>query len=315
MLESTRMLREVAGLYYNEGMTQAEIARRFGLSRPKVSRMLAESKELGIVKIFVTDTDEDMTAAENALLKLFSLKAVKVVSVPKADYSLALQITAREAGKYISGFFEDGDIIGVAWGATLYEVSKVLPQLSLKETKVVQLSGNLDNGDTSNFAMQIANNFANYISAKEVYTLPCPAVLGNKIIYDILLHDDKITKIMNTVYQCNKMVVNIGVPDANNCLCKSGYVNEQELKSVLEKGAVGSICCRFYDSEGNICDDQLDSRTVGVSLEQIKASKNVITCAVGENKAGALLAALRAGFIDILVVDFITASCILDMIQ
>lgn len=41
----------IAQLYYQEEKTQSEIAKIYGVSRPLVSRMLREAKELGIVEI------------------------------------------------------------------------------------------------------------------------------------------------------------------------------------------------------------------------------------------------------------------------
>lgn len=48
-----KRLMEVASLYYEADETQSEIARRYGISRPMVSRLLKEAKETGIVKISI----------------------------------------------------------------------------------------------------------------------------------------------------------------------------------------------------------------------------------------------------------------------
>ena len=42
---------EISRLYYEEGLTQAEIAGRLDISRPAVSKLLAEARIRGIVKI------------------------------------------------------------------------------------------------------------------------------------------------------------------------------------------------------------------------------------------------------------------------
>ena len=43
----------VAKLYYEENLTQAEVAERVGVSRPLVSKMLSEARDCGIVHIEV----------------------------------------------------------------------------------------------------------------------------------------------------------------------------------------------------------------------------------------------------------------------
>ena len=311
--DNQQLLRDVAILYYEDNMTQAEIAKRFNLSRPKVSRLLSEAREKGIVKIFISNQAVDMSYIEERLTELYHLKAVKVVSVPPGDEELALQITAQEAAKFIHGFLEPNDCIGVSRGVTLNEIAKNLPSIPLSNVKVVQLSGNLDNADTLNYANDIVNGFASKLDAEAVYTIPCPIIVGNSIILDILLHDEKINKTMELASNCNKMIVNLGVPMERNCLYRSGYINDCDMERLRERNAVGSICCRFYDDKGNICDEQLDNRTMGVSLEAMKKAEYVISCIVGKHKAEALLGALRAGFLNVLIVDSVTATHVLEL--
>lgn len=53
--EKWNMLATVANLYYNSEMTQNEIAARMYTSRSKISRMLKEARELGIVEISIKE--------------------------------------------------------------------------------------------------------------------------------------------------------------------------------------------------------------------------------------------------------------------
>ena len=51
--DRTTLLTQVALLYYEEGLTQREIARRLSISRSKISRLLTEARNEGIVEIKV----------------------------------------------------------------------------------------------------------------------------------------------------------------------------------------------------------------------------------------------------------------------
>ena len=51
--EKLRRLAYVARRYYLEDQKQSDIARELGVSRPLVSRMLSEARELGVVKITI----------------------------------------------------------------------------------------------------------------------------------------------------------------------------------------------------------------------------------------------------------------------
>lgn len=51
--ERWALLAKVASLYYEQDLTQAEIAKRLNISRPQVSRLLAEGRQEGVVKITI----------------------------------------------------------------------------------------------------------------------------------------------------------------------------------------------------------------------------------------------------------------------
>lgn len=313
MDDNTKLLRDIADLYYNQDMKQVDIGKRYGISRAKISRMLAEARDTGIVKIFIQDFKEDMSAVEDKLISLFGLDGVKVVSVPSGERMLALQSASQEAAKFIANYIQDGDIVGVSWGVTLHEISKNLPLLNLSNTRIVQLSGNLDNADISNYATQIAYNFATRLSSKSVSTLPCPVILDNPLILDILLHDENISKIIKLGKECNKMIVNVGLPVESNCLISSGYVKTDDLEKLKSQEVIGSITSHFYNETGELADEELDNRTIGVGLETIKACECVISCVIGGGKEKALYTALKAGLLDVLVVDYDTANELVSM--
>ncbi|MCK4451808.1 MAG: helix-turn-helix domain-containing protein, partial [Anaerolineae bacterium] len=43
MIKRTELLAQVASLYYEDDLTQAEVARRIGMSRSTISRLLHEA--------------------------------------------------------------------------------------------------------------------------------------------------------------------------------------------------------------------------------------------------------------------------------
>ena len=52
-LEKQKKLAYVARRYYLEDRKQSDIAQELGVSRPLISRMLSEARELGIVEITI----------------------------------------------------------------------------------------------------------------------------------------------------------------------------------------------------------------------------------------------------------------------
>lgn len=55
------------------------------------------------------------------------------------------------------------------------------------------------------------------------------------------------------------------------------------------------------------------TRTIGVSLEDIRHAECVLACVADRKKAAVLHAALVGGYIDVLMVDSITARLLLDI--
>ena len=83
----------------------------------------------------------------------------------------------------------------------------------------------------------------------------------------------------------------------------NGFIDYHELEALKQKGAVGDILGQFYTIDGTILDTPLHRRTVAVPLENIQKMHNVIGVAGGEEKADAILGALRGHFINILITD------------
>jgi len=56
--EELRLLVKVSRYYYEDGLNQDAITARMGLSRSKVSRLMAQAREVGVVQISVATTTQ-----------------------------------------------------------------------------------------------------------------------------------------------------------------------------------------------------------------------------------------------------------------
>jgi DNA-binding transcriptional regulator LsrR (DeoR family) len=80
-LEHHRLLYRIARAYYVDGPTQREIACRFRLSRPKVSRLLKEGRDQGVTSIVLAPPPGDLAALEHRLETLYGLEEIR--SIPR----------------------------------------------------------------------------------------------------------------------------------------------------------------------------------------------------------------------------------------
>ncbi|MGB8461693.1 MAG: sugar-binding domain-containing protein, partial [Priestia megaterium] len=76
--------------------------------------------------------------------------------------------------------------------------------------------------------------------------------------------------------------------------------------------AVGDICSRFFDKDGQICNESLDERTLGLDLEELKKKEYAILVAGGDQKIDSIYGALQGNFANVLVTDQFTARFLLD---
>ncbi len=121
ILNDRNLLFSVSKEYYIETLSQNEIAVKNHISRSQVSKILANARKEGIVKIEVVSPDElQLTARSRRLAELLHLKNVFIIS--HSDESLFFHAVANCINDYIINFKH----IGLGWGPVMYKVAKSL---------------------------------------------------------------------------------------------------------------------------------------------------------------------------------------------
>jgi deoxyribonucleoside regulator len=313
MMMDQLLLYKAAKMYYEENLSQVEISERLEISRPKVSRLLEKARKTGIVNIQIRIPNVvNCEELQQKLMKRFKLEHVLVVSSIHREERLNLENTVKQAAPFFQDFIRDGDKIGVAWGYTLLRLAGHLKLAALPDSVILQITGNLDNADSSTFAHEIVRYFSEKLGVSSRCTLPCPIIVENPIIVDLLLHD---TKIANIVSQANKADVvfpNIGVVGQDNCLWRTGYITTEMMHELNKLGAVGCICSRFIDKNGAVIESSLNERTISLSIEALKDARHSFACVANENKVPPLLGCLRSGLVNVLAIDSNTAITLLE---
>lgn len=301
---------EAAKLYYLLDYNQNEIAKILGVSRPTVSRLLQQAKSDGIVKINIMDPTEDV---ENLALQLenkFNLKKALVTSIPQFENHIIKNYLGEKAAAYLHEIVDDGDIIGVTWGTTLYHIAIELKQKFVKNVKVVQLKGGVSHAETNTYASEILYLFGKAFNTTP-HNLPLPAIVDHLVVKQAMEADRHIRKILELGKQANIALFTIGSVKTDSLLFQLGYFTDSDLESLNGK-AVGDICSRFFDKEGQICNESLNERTLGVNLDDLKNKEHSILVAGGPNKIEGIYGALKGQYANVLVTDQFTAQFLLD---
>ena len=117
MNDKQRLMIKIANLYYEEGLTQDVISQRLRLSRPRVSRLMQEAIDKGIVKITIMQEPGSNAEIERLLENKFSLLEVVVSDITDISNS---ESVARELGMAAAEYFGrivlDGDVLVLKFG-------------------------------------------------------------------------------------------------------------------------------------------------------------------------------------------------------
>ena len=295
-------------LYYEEGMTQGDIARIIGVSRATVVSYLADARTRGLVNISIETEHLRTLSISKALKEHFGLRDCLVIPGDGGDRSLIDRLGAAGA-QALEEMLRSGDTIGVGWGRTVLATAQALNISTLQDLRVVQATGSTS-AHVPYAPAACANKMAAAIRA-ECIPLSAPAIVSNPELYDILTSESLIREQMACFDELDSIIFGIASLRPNSTLHSSGFFHDDpELRDAYAP-AVGAIAGRYIDARGKLVEGPLEDRTIGISLEQLAAVKSRIAIAGGTDKVPAILATLRGGYANVLITDTTTGKGIL----
>ncbi|PZN11217.1 MAG: DNA-binding transcriptional regulator [Bacillota bacterium] len=306
---TTELLVRCAWLYYEEGLTQQEIAHRLGVSRLRVNRLLKQARETGIVHITIQHPGVRLAELEGRLIHHFRIPRAVVIPTP-VDGAQLKRVLGKAAATYLERALRPGDCLGVTWGTTLLEVAQQLTPRVVSDLRVVQITGGLtpDLGEINPF--DIARRVADAFGARCFY-LYAPMFLSRAEVCDALMAERFIAHVLEQARNATHILTSVGEMEPTATFRQVGYLDEETFSELIALGAVGSMFARFFDALGRPVRSELDRRTVALRLEDLHAIEDVIVVAGGPAKVRALLGALRGGYVKTLITDAATARALL----
>lgn len=295
-------------LYYEDGMTQSDIAETMGISRATVNNYLAEGRERGIVNISIDPARLSALTIARELKQHFGLHDCLVV--PSDDGSRSLIDRLGVAGaQAMQKLLKSGDTLAVAWGRTVLAVAENTRLSNLQDMTVVQATGGT--AAKIDYRPEVcASTFAAAIGARCV-SIMAPMIVSSPDVRDLLLHEPIVKEQFSTLAVANKIIFGIASLRPNSTVHLSGLLDTVSPQDYLAMNAVGVVAGRFIDEHGRAVEGPLAGRTLGISLDALKAVPQRIAVAGGFDKVPAILAALRGGYVSVLVTDAATGRGIL----
>lgn len=300
---------QAAKLHYLKCVPTNQIATQLGCSRWTVRRLLQEARIEGYVSIEVVDPYARVTELEAALTERFSLSKALVARnrLRAEDTILAV---AQQAADYLAEIRPMPQLVGVSWGRTISRVASRLTQGWSVDPLVVQLNGGVADLSSGQSVQNTVLKFAQTSNGK-AKGLPCPAIVSSRSLAVGLTADPTIAEILELGRQVDVAVYSLGSLRFESVLVESGCVSRQEVSRLRARGGVGDILGHFINGAGEIVSDDLEARTIGMNLTELKKINHSIAVATGENKASITRAALKGGFLTTLVTDELTAKEVL----
>lgn len=299
--ERWNVLAMVANLYYNSEMTQSQIAERLYTSRSKVSRMLKEARELGIVEIYIREPWERDLEYERRLKEQFRLKNVRVIKQRDTFEENGKNQVYEAAAYYLDSVIKENMVVGISWGNTLYHVVKYIAANNHKNIPitVVPIMGAAHINSPEKDGLDLSKDLASAYGGKYQY-IYAPLFVKNKEVKESLIQDDNIRNALNLAKNADVILTSVGSVVHKSW---SNYLSERMLGVLEEKGVAGHIGGHFFDIHGCEPDTALVERMIGVDVDDLRRCPETICIAFGEKKAEAVLGAVSGGYIKTLIID------------
>lgn len=303
-------LADIAQQYYLDDLTQEQIARRLGVSRSNVSRMLKEARERGLVEIRVHHPLRTSLALQEAIEAALPLKASLVLategerpfSLPNGSAADGRSALGTLAARYLNEQIANGAVVGVGWGSTVYSVVSSGYIERKLDTSVVQLMGSMGGASPDIDGGQVASRLGRALGAR-VFYLHAPMVVTDASVRAGLLRDQHIRQTLDMARRADVLVFSVGAVSKASGLYRAGYLTDLDLEYIQSQGAVGDICGTYFRQDGSPCSLELEERTVAASAEGMRLAPLQVGVGWGAAKALPSIGAIRAGLINVLVTE------------
>ena len=308
------VLARVARMYYIHGMTQAEIAKEFKTSRSMVSIMLQRAKERGIVSISynIINPQSNLDEYSEQIEKYCNLQKCFVVPLNRKDEMLAIRFISERAEIEVNDYLKRDSIIGISSGYTCTEFMKAYHQRhDIKNVEVVPLVGGSNRTKYDIQINEMVRHFAEKIHGSPHYVY-APENALSSVEKDLYMQSSQMKTILEKWDTLDLAVIGIGsIPETEK-------QNEWNItKKLIEEThanpdmSVCNICGRAINMMGEEI-TSLNEHLITIPLEELKKTKKVIAIATGPAKALSIIAALRSGVINTLIVDEQTGKSVIE---
>lgn len=301
--EDRRKMLKIVTMYYEQGLTQALIAQKMGISRPVISKILQQAKESGVVSISIKD--ESAYAVELGLRIEQKYQLDDVIVVPTNEQKQSQSIkkeVSRIAAFYLKERLNVGMNIGLSWGTTLADMIDEMPYCSFPTINVAPLVGGVSSEhlyfDTNHLVFRLAeklNSRCQYFYA--------PALAESTELATVLNKSQLVSKALAQAKHVDFAIIGVGNPNESSTWKRLGYIEADELEIIKETGVKGDAVASLFDKNGQTVNNEISQRMLGIKVEDLVNIPDVMVIGCGEEKVESIKPLLIGRCCSILVID------------
>ncbi|WGW12816.1 sugar-binding domain-containing protein [Saxibacter everestensis] len=290
-------LASVARQYYLENQSKVDIGKAHGISRFQVARLLDEARNAGIVTIEIHPPSAGRPPDSEQLQQRLGLERI-IVTPGRPAAGTGRDLLAQAVAEELTARASAGATIGISWSRTMDAAAERVSRLPACD--LVQLAGALPvpgSGNSVELVQQLGR-----ITGGETWPIWAPLVVDDSATAAGLRRQPEIASALRKADSLDVAVVAIGGWERQASTVWD-TVGNKDRREASAAGAIAECSARLFDSTGSPVRTNLDSRVIGVTLEQLISTPTVIGVAHGAAAARGVLAAAQAGIITTLVAD------------
>lgn len=302
-----------ATMYYLQGQTMDVVARTLGVSRSTVSRLIADARASGMVRITVQQPSRTGMTLGRRLTDIFGVRAHVVPVRDSATEVQRLDEVAMVAARLVSEWFCSDMVLGLAWGTTLSAIARHLVPTRTRGSAVVQLNGSANTTATGiAYGADLTSSVATAFDAA-AHHFPVPAFFDYADTKQAMWRERSVRRVLDTQRRADMALFSVGSLTAQvpSHVYSAGYLTAAEMATLRSRGVVGDVCTVFLRADGSYRDIEINDRASGPSPRELRTIDRRVCVVAGDRKVPAVLGALRARVATDLIIDETTADRLL----
>lgn len=309
-MQSRNLMFKATYLYHVQRYSQRAIAHELKISVSTVSRLLSKAQSAGVVELRLDPLVEETVLLERELSRCLGIREV-IVAPSKSTSPLNSRLAvALEGARYLQNAITDGSVLGMGFGGTIKNLVHYLNPCKKVNTNFVMLHGKLPTPVYQQDMEEAIACISNAFGGKR-YMLDCDVYIPNEGAYQHVMSRFNTRQVMALYDRVTISVSGIGAlnPVTDSFLVDPACTECPEITAFIEKRcACGDIFLNFFDENGAECYRNDNIHMMSISFAQYRKIATKILVVPGVKKIEALLAALRGGLADVLIIDIPLAA-------